>query len=63
MAIYEVMFINEQSRELILKGASLSDFKKEAMRSGMSSLRDSAVKKMRQGLTTPEEVLRATHAQ
>jgi type IV pilus assembly protein PilB len=63
VAIYEVLFINEQSRELILKGASLSDFKKEAKRSGMSSLRDSAVKKMRQGLTTPEEVLRATHAQ
>lgn len=62
VAVYEVMFINEQSKELILKEASLADFRKEMMKSGMSSLRDSAVKKMQQGLTTPEEVLRITHA-
>jgi type IV pilus assembly protein PilB len=60
VAIYEVMLINEQSKELILKGASGTDFKKEVMRNGMSSLRDSAVKKMKQGLTSPDEVLRTT---
>jgi type IV pilus assembly protein PilB len=62
VAIYEVMFINEQSRDLILKGASCADFKREVMRNGMSSLRDSAVKKMKQGLTSAEEVLRTTPA-
>jgi type IV pilus assembly protein PilB len=62
VAIYEVMFINEQSKELILTGASCNDFKQEVLRNGMSSLRDSAVKKMKQGLTSPEEVLRTTPA-
>jgi type II secretory ATPase GspE/PulE/Tfp pilus assembly ATPase PilB-like protein len=32
------------------------------MRNGMSGLRDSAVKKMKQGLTSPDEVLRTTPA-
>jgi type IV pilus assembly protein PilB len=63
VAIYEVLIISEQSKELILKGASCIDFKKEVMRSGMSSLRDSAVKKMKQGLITLEEVVRTTCVQ
>ena len=62
IAIYEVMLMTEQSKELIMEGASLSEFKKEVMRHGMSSLRDSAVKKMKQGLTTLEEVVRTTCA-
>jgi type IV pilus assembly protein PilB len=62
IAIYEVMLITAQSKELILEGASFADFKKEVTRHGMSSLRDSAVKKMKQGLTTLEEVVRTTCA-
>jgi type IV pilus assembly protein PilB len=62
IAIYELMLMTEQSKELILEGASLTDFKKEVLRHGMSSLRDSAVKKMKQGLTTLEEVVRTTCA-
>ncbi len=62
VAIYEVMLVNEQSKDLILKGASSGDFKREVMKNGMSSLRDSAVKKLKQGLTSPDEVLRTTPA-
>jgi len=62
MAIYEVMPINENLKELILKGASSTDLKKEAIKSGMSTLRKSAINKMKQGLTTAEEALRITFA-
>lgn len=62
MAIYEVMPINENLKELILKGASSTELKKEAVKSGMSTLRASAIKKMKQGLTSVEEVLRITFA-
>jgi len=62
VAIYEVMLLNDQGRELILEGASSADFRREVMRKGMSSLRDSAVKKLKQGLTSPDEVLRTTPA-
>ena len=62
IAIYEVMPLNENLKELILKGASSTDLKKEAIRSDMSTLRNSAINKMKQGLTTVEEVLRITFA-
>jgi len=62
IAIYEVMPLNENLKELILKGASSTDLKKEAIRSDMSTLQNSAINKMKQGLTTVEEVLRITFA-
>ena len=62
MAVYEVMPVDEKFKELILKGASNAELKSEAIKSGMSTLRKSAVKKMKQGLTTVEEVLRITFA-
>jgi type IV pilus assembly protein PilB len=62
LAIYEVMPINENLKELILKGASSTELKKEAVESGMSTLRASAIKKMKQGVTSVEEVLRITFA-
>ncbi|MCK5255101.1 MAG: Flp pilus assembly complex ATPase component TadA, partial [Deltaproteobacteria bacterium] len=49
IAIYEVMPLNENLKELILKGASSTDLKKEAIRSDMSTLRNSAINKMKQG--------------
>lgn len=62
IAIYEVMPVNENVKELILKGASSTDLKKEVIKSGLSTLRKSALNKMKQGLTTVEEVLRITSA-
>ncbi|MEE8381222.1 MAG: type IV-A pilus assembly ATPase PilB [Thermodesulfobacteriota bacterium] len=62
MAIYEVMPLNEDLKGLILKGASSTDLKNKAVKSGMSTLRSNAIKKMKQGLTTVEEVLRITFA-
>ncbi len=62
IAVYEVMPLNENLKELILKGASSTDLKKEAMKCGMSTLRSSAINKMKQGLTTVEDVLRITCA-
>jgi len=56
------MPVNENVKELILKGASSTDLKKEAIKSGLSTLRKSALNKMKQGLTTVEEVLRITFA-
>jgi type IV pilus assembly protein PilB len=61
IAIYELMLLNNQIKQFILKGVSSGDLKKEAIKSGMSTLKTSAIKKMKQGLTTPEEVLRITH--
>ncbi|OGP78592.1 MAG: type IV-A pilus assembly ATPase PilB [Deltaproteobacteria bacterium RBG_16_49_23] len=60
VGLYEVMAIKEEIKELILSRASTSEVKREAMRLGMKTLRQSGVIKIREGLTTIEEVLRST---
>jgi type IV pilus assembly protein PilB len=60
LAIYEVMTMHEALKELILRGASAADLKREAVKLGMSTLRMSAIQKVRDGLTTIEETVRVT---
>jgi len=60
IALYEVMPIREEIRELILQGASAMEIKREAIRLGMKTLRQTALTKLREGTTTVEEVLRST---
>lgn len=60
LAVYEVMVMHELLKELILKGASAMELKREAVKLGMSTLRMSALKKVRQGLTTIDETIRVT---
>ncbi len=60
IALYEVMPIGDEIRELILIGASATEIKKEAMRLGMMTLRQSGILRMKQGITTVEEVIRCT---
>jgi type IV pilus assembly protein PilB len=60
LALYEVMVLHEAIKELILRGASAGDLKREAVKLGMSTLRMSGIQKMREGLTTIEETVRVT---
>ena len=62
VAVYEVMGIGDELKELILGGASALDLKRAAMRLGMKSLRQSALNKLKEGVISVEEVLRvSTH--
>jgi type IV pilus assembly protein PilB len=54
------MPLKEEIKELILARASSMEIKKEAMRLGMKTLRQSGIHKIRTGFTTIEEVLRTT---
>ena len=60
IALYEVMPISDEIRELILEGASSSEIKSSAVRLGMKTLRMSGLTKLMEGVTTMEEVLRVT---
>lgn len=60
VALYEVMPMHDELKELVLMGASAMDIKKEAMRLGMRSLRQSGLSKILEGVTSIEEVGRAT---
>jgi type IV pilus assembly protein PilB len=60
LGLYEVMPMKEEIKELVLSRASNSEIKKEAIRLGMKTLRQSGVMKIKDGVTTIEEVLRST---
>src|SRR5213593_194642 len=60
LAVYEVMVMHEGLKELILKGASAMELKREAVKMGMSTLRMSALQKVRGALTTVDETVRVT---
>src|SRR6476469_4950536 len=60
VGLYEVMEVTEELRELILVGASGLELKRKAIESGMITLRRSGLRKVMQGVTTMEEVVRET---
>lgn len=59
-AIYEVMTMGEEMREALIAGASLDKIREIAVRTGMRSLRDAARERVLQGVTTVDELVRAT---
>ena len=59
LAIHELFVIDEQTRELIARGASILDIQRHARERGYRSMRYDGYKKVLRGLTTPEEVDRA----
>ena len=62
IALYEVMTIGDEIREMILSGASAYEIRQKALQLGMVSLRGSGLQKIRDGITTSEEVMRETVA-
>jgi type IV pilus assembly protein PilB len=62
VALYEVMELGEELKEFVLNGASAIELKREAIRLGMQTLRQSALKKLSEGTTTLGEVLRVSAA-
>jgi len=62
VGLYEVMEITDDIRELILIGASALELRKRAVENGMLTLRSSGLVKIRNGVTTIEEVVRETVA-
>ena len=60
VGLYEVMEITDELRELILVGASALELRRKAIEEGMITLRGSGLRKIKDGVTTIEEVLRET---
>jgi type IV pilus assembly protein PilB len=60
IGLYEVMPMKEEVKELVLSRASTSEIKKEAIRLGMKTLSQSGIMKIKEGVTTIEEIFRST---
>jgi len=59
-ALYEMLEINEDLRELITEKAPAKKVKETAAKYGLVTLRDSGIEKIKNGITSYEEVLRET---
>jgi type IV pilus assembly protein PilB len=60
VGLYEVMEVTEELRELILVGASALELRRKAVDEGMITLRGSGLRKVKEGVTTVDEVVRET---
>jgi type IV pilus assembly protein PilB len=60
VGLYEVMEVTDDLRELVLVGASGLELRRRAIEDGMITLRQSGLRKVKDGLTTMEEVARET---
>ena len=54
------MEITEEVRELVLVGASALELRRKAVEEGMITLRNSGLRKVKEGVTTLEEIVRET---
>ena len=60
MALFEIMIMDDEIRELIMKHASTTVLRNEARKRGMRSLRESGLRGIYEGQTTIDEVVRET---
>jgi type IV pilus assembly protein PilB len=61
LGIYQVMPITEAMQDMILKNATAMDIGREAQKNGVRDLRQSGLVKVKQGITSLEEVLGCTN--
>ena len=59
-ALFEVMKISDEIKEMILNRATSREIKRKAIENGMLTLRHSGLIKIKKGVTSVEEVLRET---
>jgi type IV pilus assembly protein PilB len=62
VGIYEFLVINDTFRDMIIKDSSINNMRRAFATGGGRSLYDDGMSKVRQGLTTIEEVLRVTES-
>jgi type IV pilus assembly protein PilB len=60
IGLFEVMEVTDDIKDLILSRAQSKEIKKKSMENGMTTLRRSGLKKIMEGITSVEEVLRET---
>ena len=61
LGIYQVMPITESMQDMILRNATAMDIAREAQKNGVRDLRQSGLVKVKQGITSLEEVLGCTN--
>jgi len=62
VGIYELLMMSDGIRHVVNDGGDASAIRNQAQREGLRTLRQDALLKLQQGITTPEEIVRVTRA-
>ena len=62
-AVFEMMSLNQKLRQHILQNCSSGELKELAIKDGMTTLSEDGWRLVREGITTPDEVLRVTKSE
>jgi len=60
MGLFELLIMNDELRDMVMRNASTEDLREAARRAGMVTLRDSGMEGIFTGATTADEVIRET---
>src|SRR5690606_13057010 len=60
VGLFELMIMNNELRDMIMRNASTDELRDAAERAGMVTLRQAGLKACFEGVTTAEEVIRET---
>jgi type IV pilus assembly protein PilB len=60
VGLFELMLLDDEIRDMIIRNASTDELREKARRMGMVSLRDAGMEAVYAGTTTAEEVIRET---
>ena len=58
VGVYELLTLSDNVRKMIMKSASAGELKEEAIKEGMISMHRDGMQKVKDGMTTPGEILR-----
>ena len=62
IGVYEIMYFSETLKRMLLDGASAVDLRAQAIREGMVTMMKDGMLKVREGITTPSEVLKNAYS-
>jgi len=62
LAVFELLQVNDAIRRAVLRGANSDELRRAALESGMSTMLHEGMKRVREGLTTPTEILKKIFA-
>ena len=60
LGLFELLIMNDELRDMVMRNASTEDLREAARRNGMVTLRESGMEGVFGGITTAEEVIRET---
>jgi len=62
IGIFEILAMSDEIRMMLTHNANTSDIRAQALKEGMASMMNDGMRKVKEGITTPSEVLRVTYS-